>query len=718
MDNQEPAWQINEHKGGHDPLLKCLMAVVKLHNKSFSEQALTAGLPLENQQLTPELFIRAAKRAGLAAHISKTPLRKINNLMLPAVLLLRGREACVLVEAHKEGGWQIIQADPAQGGKRIDTAQLEACYNGYAIFVCPEYEFNQRKESFFDRKERGHWFWSVIIKAWSIYSEVLIGSFLINVFALAMPFFVMQVYDRVVPNSAVYTLWVLAIGIIIILSFDCVMRILRSYFIDRAAKFIDVHLSADVFAQLLGLRMEVRPKSVGALVNTVSSFEAFRDFIASASVNVLVDLPFALLFLIVMWNIGGTVVLVPMITIPIILIISLLIQKKVNARIEALYLCSAERQAALIESLGNAETIKMLSAEGNVQYRWELLLKKIAKLGSDVRFLSNITSNVSLYIQFLTNIGIVIVGVYQIAHGHLTMGGLIACVILSGRALAPMVQVAGVIAQYHQSKISLEVLGRIMEAPVDREKKRNYLHRPTLKGEIEFDNVCFNYPDEMVYAIHGCSFKIRQGEKVGIIGRMGSGKSTISRLIAGLYQPISGSILIDGTEVQQIDPADLRRNMGYVPQEIVLFDGSIRDNIVYSAPYVDDVAILKAAKMSAVDTMASAHPDGFNRKVGERGLALSGGQKQAIGVARALLLDPPILILDEPTSAMDDRSELQFKNNLEKYYKDRTIVLITHKASVLSLVDRIIILDHGKLVADGPREHVLEALAQAKIQVR
>ena len=524
----------------------------------------------------------------------------------------------------------------------------------------------------------------------------------------------MNVYDRVVPNSAVETLWVLAIGIGIVFIFDFLMRTLRGYFIDSASKNIDASLSATIFEQVLGVKMETRPKSVGSMANTVHSFEAFREFITSASISVLVDLPFVLLFIFVIWAIGGSLALIPLIAIPIVIGIGFFIQAPLTSLVQTSHRFAAEKQATLIESLSAVETIKSLAAEGPMQRRWERAVCLAANLGTRLRFLSNLGINVSLFSQQLCSIIVVIFGVYKIGEGDLSMGGLIACTILTGRALAPMSQVASLIMRYHQSAIALTSVDNLMQMPTDRISGKTPLQRPVINGDIEFKEVSFSYPGEEIQALQNVSFKIKSGEKIGIIGRMGSGKTTLEKLILGLYSPTSGSILVDDTELGQIDPADLRRNIGYVPQDVMLFYGTVKDNIVFSTPYVDDSAVLRAATLSNVHEFVNPHPHGFDMQIGERGDNLSGGQRQSISIARALLLAPPVLLFDEPTNSMDEKTEARLRHNLKEFIDDKTLILVTHRMSLLSLVDRVIILDRGKLIADGPKEEILAALRSGK----
>ncbi|MCU7892275.1 MAG: type I secretion system permease/ATPase [Candidatus Thiodiazotropha sp. (ex Ustalcina ferruginea)] len=697
-----------------DPLLDCLVFLTRFYGTTYSHEALRAGLPLENNRLTPELFLRAAERAELSARVVRRPLKKISSLVLPAVLLLKGRQSCILMENNKGSDLlTIVQPESGEGSHQISREALEQEYSGYAIFVRAEHRFDDRSPEVLRLRSR-HWFWGTLVKSWRIYRDVLVSSLLINSFALASPLFIMNVYDRVVPNNAIETLWVLAIGVMIVYTFDVVMRTLRGYFIDIAGKKSDILLSASLFERVLGIKMSARPPSVGSFANNLREFESIRDFITSATVVTLVDLPFVVLFLLVVWLVGGPLVIVPAVCIPLVIIYGLLIQSPLRRSVEATYRVSAQKGATLIESLTAVETIKHLGAESIVQRKWEQLTGHIAKWGVRSRLLSASVTNVAIFFQQVAQVGIVVLGVYLISEGEISMGALIAGVILVGRAMAPMAQVANLTVRYYQAKTALDSLNSIMELPIERPEGKMFVSRERFQGDIELDDITFAYPGEEKVALNHVSLHVSWGEKVAIIGKVGSGKTTIEKLIQGLYDPDSGAVCIDGTDLRQIDPADLRRSIGYVPQDIMLFYGSVRENIVLGAPYADDNDILKVAEIAGVTEFVNQHPHGFDMQVGERGEHLSGGQRQAIAIARALLLDPPVLLLDEPSNSMDNSTEAMLKRKLADYAKEKTLILVTHRTSLLDLVDRLIVIDAGRVIADGPKEQVIEALKQSK----
>lgn len=710
----EHEWDLPPSAGMIDaPLLNCLVALIRLHNKPVSADTLIAGLPLVDHCLTPELFIRAASRVGFSAKLVSRPLDKISNLTLPAVLLLRDKQACILLRNDGKCA-QIILSECNSVEHEIGLAELEQRYAGHVIFIRPAHRFDARTENSAVPRPP-HWFWGVAVHAWPIYVEVLVASLLINLFALVVPLFSMNVYDRVVPNHAVETLWALAIGVALVLGFDLLMRALRGYFIDIAGKKLDVVLSANIFEKVLGIQMSARPASVGAFASNLQEFEAFREFITSATITTLIDLPFVVLFIGAMFWVGGALGWVPLIAVPLIVGVGLILQQPLARLVQTSSKLAAQRQATLVESLVGLETIKVMGAEGPVQRKWEQLIGQIGKLALRSRFLSACAVNFSVFAQQAAYLAVIVMGVYLIADDKLTMGGLIACSILTGRALAPLSQVASLLTRYHQSRDALMSIDRLMNLPVERPAGKDFVHRPALHGGVEFNNVSFSYPDQTAEALSEVSFKIAPGERVAIIGRVGSGKTTVEKLVLGLYSPSEGAVLIDGTDQRQIDPAALRRDIGYVPQDILLFYGSVRDNIVLGAPYADDAAVLRAADIAGVTEFTNRSALGLDLPVGERGEKLSGGQRQAIAIARAELMAPPLLLLDEPSSAMDNRSEELFKARLSAQLDGRTLILISHRASLLSLVNRLIVLDQGRVVADGPKEPVLAALARGKL---
>lgn len=703
-----------------DPLLQCLVIITQLNNKPFTAESLIEGLPTTKGHAEPELFSldnpksgfsRAAKRAGFTSKLVKRKIKDISSLVLPCILVLKNKNACILTEfdINKKNA-KIILPDYEEGEIWVSIDELNEQYLGHTFYLKKGYRQTDN-EDFVLANDQSHWFWGTLWKSRKIYTDVIFASLAINIFVLASPLFTMNVYDRVVPNNAVDTLWVLAIGVVVVYVLDTTLKFIRAYFLEVAGKKSDIIMSSIIFEKVMGLSMAVRPKSVGSFANNLKEFESIRSFFTSTTVATMVDLPFLFIFLIVIHFIGGNIVFAPIISMVLIYLYTLIIKNPLHKSIESSYSAAAHKNSVLIESLSNVETIKTMGASGHAQYQWEEASGEIASTGLKTRILSSSVSTVTAFFIQLNTIMVVVYGVYLIQDMELTMGGLIATVILSSRAISPLGQVASLVANYEHTKTAYRNINDIMKLEVDRPDGKEYVRRDSFSGFIEFENVTFIYPDEEKKALDNVSFKIHPGEKVGIAGKIGSGKTTVEKLILGLYKPQSGSILMDGIDINQIDPADLRKNIGYVSQDISLFRGSVKNNILYKAPYASDDEMLRASKLAGVDDFVKLHPKGYDMPVGERGDGLSGGQKQSIAIARAFLLDAPIILLDEPTNSVDNVMEANIKINLARNLGTKTTLLITHKNSMLQLVDRLIILDNGKLIIDGKKDEVMKKLS-------
>lgn len=700
-----------------DPLTDCLVILAKLHGKRISRTSLRAGLPLVDNRLTVKLFSRAAQRIGLSSRVLKRPLAKLTNIELPCIALLNNQRAVVLIHINRQTDTATILLPEAGSGKEtVSLVELESLYTGYTLFAHPEY--NAEKQSVTDMTgKRKHWFWGTLFASWRIYRDVLLASFLINIFGLTTPFFILNVYDRVIPNNAFETLWVLAIGIGVIYLFSLLMRGLRGYFVDEAGKKANLEMSSMIFEKVLGLKMSARPDSIGSFANKLQQFDSIRDFITSLSITALVDLPFVLLGLFAIWYLAGTTVVIHISAIVILLVYALFIQVPLKRSVEQTFNASARKNAILVEGLNGLETLKMLGAESKIQHTWEEAVSHISRWSARSRFLSTSVNHLANFVQSITVVAVVIAGVYTISKGEMSQGGLIAIVILTRQAIAPMAQVVSLATRFHRARTALTTLQQIMAMPVERPGNKNFLHRAELKGAVEFKDVNFTYPGQNMVALKDLSVTIQSGERVGIIGTVGSGKTTFGKLMLGLYEPESGMVAIDGTDIRQIDPTELRRFIGCVPQDVTLFRGTVRDNIVLGCDIASDTDIIRAADLSGVSEIIKKHPMGFDMPVGEQGRVLSGGQRQIVAMARALLLDPPVMILDEPSSHMDAKTEALLRKKLTQIMGGKTLVLITHRASLLSMVERIIVLDNGMIRADGPKSHILEALKTGQINV-
>lgn len=699
-----------------DQLLECLVFLSKFYAVPNSRDAMLAGLPLPQGRLTTTLFPRAAESVGLSAQVEKRSFHELSPLLLPAVIMLRDGGACVLLELDPEHRRARVALPLLENAEQeLAFEQLTQLEAGEIILVKRAFRYDARSPKVLE-SGHGHWFWGTLLSSLSIYRDVLIASVLINLFAVASPLFTMNVYDKIVPNLAFDSLWVLSVGVTIVFAFDVIMRQLRSHFIDIAGKKSDVLLSARIFAKVMGIRMEARPASTGAFAKHLQEFESIREFFTSATVSTLVDLPFAFFFLFIIWIFAGYMAVIPLIAIIVMTIYSLYIQGPLRRSIEEGSRLASQKYANLIEGIAGLEAVKILGAQGNFQYKWEQAVSHMASWGIETRRITNSVSALATFSQQFSTVALVIYGVYLISDAQITMGGIIASVMLSSRIIAPLAQLSVLSTRFNQARTALTILGNIMQSPSEQEEGQHYIQHSLLRGKIEFDNVSFSYPESEQLSLRNINLQINPGEKVAIIGRVGAGKTTLEKLLLGLYKPSSGSIRVDGYELAQIHPAVLRRNIGCVPQDITLFFGSIRDNIIVGHPLVDDGRVLRAAHRAGVTQFSNRDPNGLERQVGEGGRLLSGGQRQAIALARALLMEPPMLLLDEPTSNMDNRSESLIKEELAKLDPQTTLVLITHRTTMLDAVQRLIVLDQGMIVADGPREQVLQLLKEGRVR--
>ena len=699
-----------------DTLLDVFILFTKLFHKPYTKEALLSGLPIhENQKLfskgSPKsLFSRVAARAGLKTTLIKRPIKEILSLHLPMILLLSNENVCILEQFNEDRTEAKIIYPEGDGLEQwLKIEDLEAEYLGFGYMLKKEFEYDTRNSRTLKIKQN-HWFWSTVKLSASIYKDVIWASLLINLFVIAAPLYTMNVYDRVLPNHATETLLVFTIGIIFVYLLDFFMKSARVYMLEVAAKKSDIIMSSIIFEKVLDLKMSVHPDSVGFFANSIKNFETVRSFFTTATMTAIVDFPFTIIFIIVMYYIGGVLAFVPITTIVLMLLFAFMVRKPLEVSIESAQEAGSKKNAVLIESLQNIETVKSMSMAGKQQWKWEESTGEIAEKNQKARMLGAAIPNVTGLLIHLNTVFVIVIGVFLINDFELTKGGLIAVMILSGRTIGPMGKATALISSYADAKSAYETLNTILGKEAERPEGEEFIRNESFQGQIEFKDVSFSYPNSEIQALTNISFVIKPKEKVAFVGKIGSGKSTIAKLILKLYEPTSGSILLDGIDIGQIDPADVRRFISYVPQEVSLFKGTIKDNIVSSEKHPDIADIIYATQVSGVDDFVQRHPLGFDMPIGERGTGLSGGQRQAVGVARALMQNSSIMLLDEPTNAMDQTTEKKLLNRLSIELKDKTILLITQKMSLLSMVDRVIVIHNSKLLIDDTKEVVMKKL--------
>lgn len=690
-----------------DTLLECLLFLSKYYQRATSKESLIYAMPIHDSMMDVDTFILSSKKIGLISKfVSRENIKDISKLALPVVLMTDKNRSLVLLDYSLEKNEAIVIIPGLSQGQitmKIDV--LENQYTGRAIIIKPEYNFENRVSNSILIPKPKKWFWDALKRNKDIYLKTALASIFINMFVIATPLFTMNVYDRVLPNNAIDTLWALAIGILFVMVFDLLLKLIRSYYLGKASKRADIVMSNRIFDQLLNLRLEERPASTGMFVNRLQSFESIRDFFATATITTLVDIPFIFIFVAIIFYIGGPLGWISIGSVFITLIFSWFMKKPIKKTVEASSKEDQIKHTTLNETVAGLDIIKSVRGQNRMKTHWDKSINQTVFHNEKSQFLSQIATYFTSFISQFSNIAIVIGGVYLASEGEMTMGGIIASMILNGRVIAPISHVVGMVIRFDRTMISLKNIDEFMNMQVERENKA-YLSRPELKGDIEFKDVVFSYKNQNFNALKGINLRIKQGEKVAILGKIGSGKSTLIKLLQNLYVPTSGSVLVDKTDVRQIDPVDLRRAIGVVPQEPFLFMGSIKDNITIGEPFATDEEILRASTIAGVHDFLSKHESGYDLSVGERGEGLSGGEIQSVALARALLSDPNIMIFDEPTNSMDRQTEKVFINKMERIIKDKTLIIVTHKVSILSLVDRVIVLEDGQIIADGAKEEI------------
>lgn len=695
-----------------DPLADALKYIARVHGYHVSDSVIWNGLPQTGDKLSVGVLGRAAANCGLKVLPDKKELETIPLAALPCIVAMKNSDMLVLTSMNKEAG-TIELVEPARGTDKQhhQLDDIRDNYSGYAIFFQPTVDKTGQSERALG--SNGHWFWSTISSYWRDYVHVAIAALLINLLALASPLFTMNVYDRVVPNFAIPTLWALAVGVILTLIFDFILKIARGQIINVAGKRADNALASKIFAHALAIDFEKRPVSSGQFANHIREFENVREFITSSSLVSIIDVFFIGIFVAVLFLLVGPIAIVPLVAVPIVLAISLFVQVPLSGAIEQSHKESAIRHSILVESIANLDTVRALNAEGRMQTKWERSVAASSAAIMKGRFWALVAQSGTGLVQASVSIAIIVWGVYLIQSGDITMGALIAAMMLSGRVLAPLANVANTLTRLRQTLHSYKTLNDVMSTETERKPGRTYINKRIASGSVEFKGVNFRYPGAEDDSLKNISFKITPGETVGLIGRVGSGKSTIGRLFSGLYYPTNGTVLIDGTDTRQFDPADLRSNVGFLSQDNVLFSGTVRENISAGDPFADDDALVEAARIAGVEEFVAQNPLGYDLQVGEGGRFLSGGQKQAVALARILLRKPRVLFLDEPSSHLDLASERRLITRLMEYNTpDTTVVISTHRMSLVELTDRLITLDYGKLALDGPRQDVLKKLQE------
>ena len=707
-------WQDSAPSREIDPVLDCLTFIARRADRPSSPVLLRAGLALSEVGSLPFHQVEPAlDQVGMRGEpVSRRRLAGWRLQQLPAIVELTEGRAVVLLEM--KAGDALVYTPGTADPMWVSVADLEPAFTGQAVAVEADPTHERAGERPWDKVRRTHWFWSEVWKVRREFWPVLLAALVVNLLALAVPLFTMNVYDRVIPNKAISTLWVLAIGVMLALVFDFILRLARSQLIDEIGRRLDAKYSQKLFEKVMNLPMAERQGSTGAFAKRVSEYEGVRDFFASTSVVLVVDIAFLVIFLVLIAVLAGPLVFVPIVGIVIMLGVGISLQRRMaSAAIDA-QADSSLQHSVLVESISGIETLKAARAEGQMLGRWRRYASMSAATQEKMRSLTSVAVNLASICQQAISVGLVIGGFYLFNNGDITMGAIIAIVMLAGRAMAPIGQFAFLVTRARQSMTTLDSLQRMMEATDERQVAARSIVPEIRVGQIEMKNTCFRYPGASVDSLSEINLSIKPGERIAIIGRVASGKSTLGRVLCGLYAPTDGEMLVDSLDSRQYHPHQLRDDFRFVGQDAELFSGTVRDNLMLGAAKADDQQLVDAVVRSGADIFLSRDAAGFDRPVGERGSLLSGGQRSLLVLARALVSPSKLLFLDEPTGAMDTQTESYFIDRLRTALApDQTLVVSTHRHNMLSICDRLIVIDAGRIIADGPRDEVMAKLASA-----
>ncbi|WP_209009085.1 type I secretion system permease/ATPase [Pseudovibrio japonicus] len=695
-----------------DSLRGCLEILLVQYNMSANSENLIAGLPLEKGRLTDDLLQRALQRAGFSTKSFHQNLTDVSSLLFPAILLLKSGGALVVLERYDEQSYAIALPHADGGAVLAKLEELQELCSGKVIVAKPFYKPKAAPEPN-AATENAHWFFSGIKAVARDYAFVALAAAFINLLALATPLFTMHVLDRVIPNSAFPTLWVLTLGAIGALVFDLLLKSLRASLIYFAGKRADLTISSKLFDQAMNLNMSHRPQSTAGFLNDMREFETIREFMTSGMIAAITDLAFLGIFLSLIWYIGGPMVYPLLVAIAGTVTIGMLMQIPLKKAVRTTVTDASLRNTLLFESLYGLETIKLQRAEGQQLNKWETATASAASAQNKVRAFSSWATNLTGFLQQLTTIALLVTGAYLFSEKLISIGGIVACLILGARAVTPLATLTSFLARFQHVKDAYRRLEAINQLPREQPWASWHLSKTIDDGQITLKNMSFTYPHGAKPALRNLNLSISSGERIAILGPVGSGKSTLGRVLTGLYAPEAGSYSIDSLHHQQYAPTELRRSISYIGQDASLFSGSISDNIKFGRPEASDAELIKASELAGALEFIDAHPHGFARIIEEGGRDLSCGQRQKLLLARAFMNSPKILFLDEPTGMLDSQSEQQFINALSSAIKPKqTLIIATHRTAPLALVDRLIILDKGRILADGPKDKVIHILAK------
>lgn len=675
-------------------------------------QVLRSGFALDARGRVPlAAYPDMAHKNGLMAAWSRVRIAEIPHYVLPVLMPLMDGRACVLRSI--DGKDAIVWwADKGMEDHRIPVAELQSLARPEVLALkLPPSRHDQTLAPM--AGSAFNWFWGTLWRFRAFYVESMVATVVANLLTLASVFFTMNVYDRVVPTGAYTSLWTLAIGTTVAIVMEFIMRWLKARLVDLGGKKADLAINATLLREIMAIRLEHRPQSVGIFASSMRDFESLRDFFSSASLVVLADMPFVFMFLALIAMVGGHLVWIPALAVPLLILIGLASQKPLMSAMRENMKESGDKQSVLVESVLNLELLKAHNAESYLQRRWEVANLAGADSYKRMRSMTNWIMGFTTALQQFITVAMVVGGVYMIHANQLTLGGLIASVILSGRAISPLASVMSLASRYQQASSSLETLDGLMKRPRDRTHGRNYLVPESIQGGLQAESLEFAYPGQhKIPVIKNLSMSIAPGQKVAMLGRVGSGKSTLLRLMAGLYAPLAGNVRLDGVDMQQIEPTEMRSRIGYVGQDPQLFMGTVRENLVLADSWISDMKIVEVLKTLNIYDIIANHPLGLDMPITEAGGGLSGGQRQLLSIARMMLRNPQLVYMDEPTANMDQNTEARVIHVMREWLRGRTLLMSTHRPQLLEWVDLIAVIDSGQCVAWGPKQEMLDKLSR------
>lgn len=700
-----------DHQGAPgDELVECITHVARHFDRSPGIVGLKAGLAVDQSGRLPFHQAESAlDQIGLLTDHVRGRLDKWRPGNLPAILPLKGGRFLLLFDIRQ--GDALVHLPHASEPVWAPIADLEGHFTGRALVVLADHGRERAEERPWDERVRQHWFWREVWRARGSFGYVMLAAAIINLLAFALPLFTMNVYDRIIPNKAAASLWVLGVGVMLAFALDFALRLARARLVDEAGREIDERLSQRLFEKVMNVPLASRAGSTGALARRVSEFEMVREFFASTTVVLVVDIAFLFLFVAIIALLGGWLALVPVVMMGIMAAAGFFLQRAMGRLSRDAQADSSLQSSALVEAIGGIETLKACRAEGRMLDRWRRYAKMSAATQEKLRRLSSTSVTLAALCQQVTSIALVIGGFYMFAAGDISMGAIIAIVMLAGRSLAPVGQLAFVIVRARQAMTTLDSLQTLIDQPDERLDGARGIIPKIRKGAIVAQGLEFAYPGASQPSLKGINLRIEPGERIGIIGRVASGKSTLGRVLCGLYPPTGGSLAIDDIDSRQYHPHEVRAAFRYVGQDAELFSGSVRENLLLGAREADDERLLEALERSGASRFFGRDASGFDLHIGERGNRLSGGQRSFLVLARALVEPAKLLFLDEPTGAMDNQTETLFIEHLERALEPgQTMIVSTHRHALLRIVDRLIVIDQGVVLADGPRDEIVGQL--------